>query len=58
LYRWHATTSIEDEKWVNQVFENVFEGKRPEDVQPADFKAAAKKLQSITPDIQHWTFGG
>ncbi|KAK7049205.1 hypothetical protein VNI00_005806 [Paramarasmius palmivorus] len=58
LYRWHATTSVEDEKWVNQVFENVFEGKRPEDVQPADFKAAAKKLQSTTPDIKHWTFGG
>ncbi|ESK84894.1 heme peroxidase [Moniliophthora roreri MCA 2997] len=58
LYRWHATTSVEDEKWVDQVFENIFEGKSPEQVTPQDFKAAAKKVQAMTPDIQHWTFGG
>lgn len=39
LYRWHATTSQEDEKWVGDVFEKIFDGKAPEDVTPADFKA-------------------
>ncbi|KAJ8091181.1 hypothetical protein PM082_004157 [Marasmius tenuissimus] len=58
LYRWHATTSEQDEKWVNTVFEKVFEGKSPEQVTPADFKSAAKKIQASTPDIHHWTFGG
>ncbi|KAF7356580.1 Heme peroxidase [Mycena venus] len=57
LYRWHATTSMEDEKWVNRVFEQIFAGKKPEDVTPADFKAAASTLQSKQPDITHWTFG-
>ncbi|KAF7370587.1 Heme peroxidase [Mycena sanguinolenta] len=56
LYRWHATTSMEDEKWVNRTFEQVFEGKDPEEVTPADFKAKSS-LQSLEPDIQHWTFG-
>ncbi|KAJ7898460.1 linoleate diol synthase [Mycena leptocephala] len=27
LYRWHATTSMEDEKWVAKVFEQIFDGK-------------------------------
>ncbi|KAF9259925.1 linoleate diol synthase [Marasmius fiardii PR-910] len=58
LYRWHATTSVDDEKWVNNVFEKIFDGKDPEQVTPEDFKAAAKKLQAMNPDIQHWTFGG
>ncbi|KAJ7890508.1 linoleate diol synthase [Mycena olivaceomarginata] len=57
LYRWHATTSREDEKWVDRVFEQVFDGKKPEDVTPGDFKAAASKLQAMQPDITHWTFG-
>ncbi|KAJ6515136.1 linoleate diol synthase [Mycena vitilis] len=50
LYRWHATTSTEDEKWVSKVFEQIFDGKSPED-------AAAYKVQSMQPDITHWTFG-
>ncbi|KAJ7247649.1 heme peroxidase [Mycena haematopus] len=57
LYRWHATTSMEDEKWVNKAFEKIFDGKNPEEVTPADFKAAASKIQSQEPDITHWTFG-
>ncbi|KAJ7281406.1 linoleate diol synthase [Mycena rebaudengoi] len=57
LYRWHATTSQEDEKWVGDVFEKIFDGKAPEDVTPADFKAAAYKVQAMQPDITHWTFG-
>ncbi|KAJ7504371.1 linoleate diol synthase [Mycena galericulata] len=57
LYRWHATTSVEDEKWVSETFEQIFDGKSPETVTVADFKAAAYKVQSMEPDITHWTFG-
>ncbi|KAJ7765440.1 linoleate diol synthase [Mycena maculata] len=57
LYRWHATTSVEDEKWVGEVFEKIFDGKSPEAVTPADFKAAAYKVAQQQPDITHWTFG-
>lgn len=32
LYRWHATTSAEDEKWVEAVFNNMFDGKPADDV--------------------------
>ncbi|KAF7309764.1 Heme peroxidase [Mycena indigotica] len=57
LYRWHATTSIEDEKWVNKVFNQIFEGKAPEEVTREDFKAAAIKVARQRPDVHHWTFG-
>ncbi|KAJ7305453.1 hypothetical protein DFH08DRAFT_825143 [Mycena albidolilacea] len=39
LYRWHATTSRKDEKWVDRVCDQIFQGKKPEAVTPADFKA-------------------
>ncbi|KAL0953741.1 hypothetical protein HGRIS_004930 [Hohenbuehelia grisea] len=58
LYRWHATTSQEDEKWVESLFGNIFDGKAPEEITPTDFKAAARKIQAERPDIEHWTFGG
>ena len=32
LYRWHATTSVEDEKWITQAFTAFFGGKNPEEV--------------------------
>jgi linoleate 10R-lipoxygenase len=32
LYRWHATTSVEDAKWVETIFGKLFEGKTPEQV--------------------------
>jgi hypothetical protein len=35
---------MEDEKWVAKVFEQIFDGKDPEDVTPADFKARIPKL--------------
>lgn len=57
LYRWHATTSQQDEEWVGEVFNKIFDGKSPEDVTPADFKEAARKLQATEPDIKEWTFG-
>ncbi|KAK0188989.1 linoleate diol synthase [Armillaria mellea] len=57
LYRWHATTSAKDEKWVEQLMANVFEGKNFNDVTMADFKAVGKKLSEMDPDLTHWTFG-
>ncbi|KAJ7074134.1 linoleate diol synthase [Mycena amicta] len=57
LYRWHATTSQEDEKWVGQVFNQIFDGKSPDEVTPKDFKAAAYKIAKTRPDVTHWTFG-
>ncbi|PFH51764.1 hypothetical protein AMATHDRAFT_2679 [Amanita thiersii Skay4041] len=58
LYRWHATTSAEDEKWTERIFQQLFEGKGAEFVTIDDFKTAAKKAQAMQPDIHHWTFGG
>ncbi|KAF7294502.1 Heme peroxidase [Mycena kentingensis (nom. inval.)] len=57
LYRWHATTSQQDEAWVGKVFDDIFDGKAPEEVTPTDFKAAAYKVKKMQPDITHWTFG-
>ncbi|KAF8634588.1 hypothetical protein AX17_004177 [Amanita inopinata Kibby_2008] len=58
LYRWHATTSTEDEKWTEKIFNQLFDGREPENVTVNDFKLAAKKAQAMQPDIHHWTFGG
>ncbi|EJD07240.1 linoleate diol synthase [Fomitiporia mediterranea MF3/22] len=58
LYRWHATTSVEDEQWVSQAFKQFFGDKNPEEVTPRDFQVAAAKAQQLQPDCEHWTFGG
>jgi cytochrome P450 len=58
LYRWHATTSAEDEKWVETAFQKLFADKTPETVTANDFRIMAQKLQATEPDIEHWTFGG
>jgi linoleate 10R-lipoxygenase len=57
LYRWHATTSAEDEEWVGEVFSQIFDGKSPEEVTHDDFKAGAHKVFATMPDITQWTFG-
>ncbi|KZT27896.1 linoleate diol synthase [Neolentinus lepideus HHB14362 ss-1] len=57
LYRWHATTSIADEKWAEHIFAQVFPNKPWDQVTPDDFKRAAKELQAVDPDCSHWTFG-
>ncbi|OCH96232.1 linoleate diol synthase [Obba rivulosa] len=57
LYRWHATTSQADEKWVEQLFAQMFKDKTWDQVSIADFKAAAKQAQAMEPDVTHWTFG-
>ncbi|KAG7444916.1 heme peroxidase [Guyanagaster necrorhizus] len=57
LYRWHATTSANDEKWVEQLMDDMFEGKSFDEVTMADFKAVGEKLSEMDPDLTHWTFG-
>ncbi|KDQ61436.1 hypothetical protein JAAARDRAFT_203950 [Jaapia argillacea MUCL 33604] len=57
LYRWHATTSAEDEKWVELVFKKLFPTKTYDQVSPMDFKATAKAMEAMEPDCTHWTFG-
>ncbi|EGN96758.1 hypothetical protein SERLA73DRAFT_93339 [Serpula lacrymans var. lacrymans S7.3] len=56
LYRWHATTSVQDEKWIQAQFEKVFPGKKPEDITVKDFYSTEAVLEASEPDIQHWTF--
>ncbi|TFK29651.1 heme peroxidase [Coprinopsis marcescibilis] len=58
LYRWHATTSREDEKWTEQIFDQIFPNKPFEDVTSMDFRIAAHKLQQVQPPPTEWTFGG
>ncbi|KAK0467084.1 linoleate diol synthase [Desarmillaria tabescens] len=57
LYRWHATTSAKDEKWVEKLMGDMFEGKPFDEVTTTDFKEVAKKLSQLDPDLTHWTFG-
>lgn len=57
LYRWHATTSEADEKWVEQLMGHVFPGQSIESLTVDDFKGAVLKIQAQEPDITHWTFG-
>ncbi|THH10719.1 hypothetical protein EW146_g8291 [Bondarzewia mesenterica] len=57
LYRWHATTSVEDEKWVEQLMGHIFHDKPVEDLTVEDFKAAAKKIQAEEGDVTRWTIG-
>ncbi|KAF8630158.1 hypothetical protein AX15_003106 [Amanita polypyramis BW_CC] len=58
LYHWHASISVEDEKWTEKIFTQLFEGKDFESVTVDDFKRAAMKAQAMQPDVPHWTFGG
>ncbi|KAA1469100.1 linoleate diol synthase, partial [Dentipellis sp. KUC8613] len=58
LYRWHATTSVEDEEWVTKLLGTIFKDKPLDQVTVQDFMMAAKKLQAEEPEVTHWTFGG
>ncbi|KAG6381666.1 heme peroxidase [Boletus reticuloceps] len=57
LYRWHATTSLQDEEWIKQQFEHLFPGKDPEQVTLSDFRRAAQKLEGVQTNMEHWTIG-
>ncbi|KAH8668546.1 heme peroxidase [Xylariales sp. PMI_506] len=59
IYRWHATVSTKNEKWMNDFFSQVFPGKDPaaltEDELVSGFAAWAHRLDA---DPGKWTFGG
>ncbi|KAI6041268.1 heme peroxidase [Pisolithus marmoratus] len=57
LYRWHATTSAEDEVWIRRQFEKLFPGMNPEQVTLADFYKAAAQVEASEPCMEEWTFG-
>ncbi|KAK0469345.1 linoleate diol synthase [Desarmillaria tabescens] len=57
LYRWHATTSAKDETWVNDLMDDMFDGKAYDEISLADFKVVGKKLSEMDPDVTRWTFG-
>ncbi|KAH8992739.1 linoleate diol synthase [Lactarius deliciosus] len=57
LYRWHATTSEADEKWVEESMGKIFPGKDLDQLKTEDFKAAVGKLEAELPDVSRWTFG-
>ncbi|KAG1740010.1 heme peroxidase [Suillus lakei] len=57
LYRWHATTSVEDEEWIALQFKQLFPDKKPEDITLKDFYSKEAVLTKSEPDLQHWTFG-
>ncbi|EIW79353.1 putative linoleate diol synthase [Coniophora puteana RWD-64-598 SS2] len=57
LYRWHATTSQEDEQWIHKQISALFPGVDPDAITPRDFYTTAGKLQAMEPDVEHWHFG-
>ncbi|CCL98613.1 uncharacterized protein FIBRA_00615 [Fibroporia radiculosa] len=57
LYRWHATTSAQDEKWVEALFSKMFPDKTWDQLSIQEFKEKAKQLQATEPDLESWTIG-
>ncbi|KAI6023916.1 hypothetical protein PISMIDRAFT_470487 [Pisolithus microcarpus 441] len=57
LYRWHATTSPEDEEWIKLQFEKLFPDKDPEQITLSDFYKTAARVEASEPSVEHWTFG-
>ncbi|KIY53364.1 linoleate diol synthase [Fistulina hepatica ATCC 64428] len=56
LYRWHATTSRENEQWVTELLQRTFQ-KPVEDITIEDYFVKYKELQGQDNDMKHWTFG-
>ncbi|KAG1795206.1 heme peroxidase [Suillus plorans] len=56
LYRWHATTSVEDEQWISGQLGALFPGKNVEDITLRDFYTKEASLFKSEPDLQEWTF--
>ncbi|KAG1765167.1 heme peroxidase [Suillus placidus] len=57
LYRWHATTSLEDEEWIAHQLKELFPDKNPEDISLKDFYLKEAAITKSEPDLQQWTFG-
>jgi linoleate 10R-lipoxygenase len=59
LYRWHATLSQADEKWVEKMFERCFPGRSWDDITIEMFSGVTAKLKEESKvDVRNWAFGG
>ncbi|PWN44159.1 heme peroxidase [Ceraceosorus guamensis] len=59
LYRWHCTTSMEDEKWLNDTFIKMFPNKHADEVTVADFRDGAHNLaKKLGSDPPKWELHG
>ncbi|KZT61366.1 heme peroxidase [Calocera cornea HHB12733] len=59
LYRWHASTSAPDEKWIDDAFSGMIPGKPFNEVTVEEFtQAAGKFMRPNDPDPKKWEFGG
>ena len=57
LYRWHATLSEPDEKWVEEMFKKNFKVKSWDDIDYDMFKKETAKLKNLNKqDVRTWTF--
>ena len=58
LYRWHATLSEADEKWVEDMFTKEFGGNSWDKIKIEDFKGVTARLKEKgTRDVRKWKFG-
>ncbi|OAX39674.1 heme peroxidase [Rhizopogon vinicolor AM-OR11-026] len=57
LYRWHATTSVQDEEWITRQFQQIFPNKKPDEITLKDFFQAETRLEKTETDLEQWTFG-
>ncbi|KAG9313033.1 heme peroxidase [Chiua virens] len=57
LYRWHATTSLEDEKWIKDQFDRLFPGKDAEKLTVEDFYRTEAIVEASEPSVEHWSPG-
>jgi hypothetical protein len=59
IYRWHATVSDKNAKWLEGFFDKVFPGIDPETITQAEFMNGLKAWgHGIDCDPGKWTFGG
>lgn len=59
LYRWHATTSESEEKWLEESWNRLFPNKGYDEITPEEFgRAVGMELLSQGRDPRKWTFGG
>ncbi|KAF8132277.1 heme peroxidase [Boletus edulis] len=58
LYRWHAAVSEEDEKWLNELVEKLFDHQDPTTVTIKELRDVVREKVVSSSDAQTWTFGG
>lgn len=48
VYRWHAASSDKDDRWTQELFANMFDGRRPEEVSQKEFLMTLGHAQHAT----------